>query len=67
MIFTDDGTRCPHNWMPLAVANGIEWASRRKGHNDRWDNLYRSGFLNKALWLLGAASTLIHSPEWATA
>lgn len=66
MTYTDHGTRCPHEWMPLAFANGVEWATLRKGHKDRWDNLYRRGLLQKALWFAGALTTLLHKPRWAT-
>lgn len=64
MTYTDDGTKVPYDWMPQAMANGIEWATLRKSHKDRFDCLYRRGLRSKALWYLGAFSTLFHRPKW---
>ena len=65
MTFTDDGTRVPYDWMPLSMANGVEWACIRQGHKDRFDCLYRTGLANQFFWWLGALSTVLHKPGWA--
>ena len=61
MIFTDHGTMVRHEWMPLAMANGAEWATERAGRRDRFNNLYpiRRAPLSAALWLLGAVCAAV--------
>ena len=54
MTYTDSGKKIKHDWMPLAMANGIEWSRKRKGQKDQFNNLYRHGFINRMLWLIGA-------------
>ena len=55
MTFTENGTKVLHEWMPLAMANGIEWMQQRAKYSDKFDCLYRNRFsLNAALWYLGA-------------
>ncbi len=59
MTYTDHGTQLPYgwDWCPLAVANGMEWASLRGRYKDGWSNLYRlrRAPLSWALWYVGAA------------
>lgn len=64
MLFTDEGTKVPSQVYPLAFANGVEWSSRRRGHTDRFDCLYRKGVVNKTLWYLGAFAALVWRPSW---
>ena len=64
MTYTDDGTKVPHEWMPQAMANGIEWAHDRRYYKDRFDCLYRRGRMNQILWWVGAVSTYFHHPKW---
>jgi len=50
MTWTDCGTRVRWDWMPLAMANGVEWAQREK----RFEALYRRRFsLNAVLYAAG--------------
>jgi len=50
MTFTDCGTKVSWDWMPLAMANGIEWAQR----NRRFEALYRRRLsVNAALYAAG--------------
>lgn len=61
MTHTDQGTKIKHDWMPLAMANGIEWMSQRKNFADRFDCLYRNHrSLNALLWYIGASLELAH-------
>lgn len=53
MTYTDCGTKVRYEWMPLSMANGIEWGQLRKGQKDRFDCLYRKGIKNKIFWYLG--------------
>ena len=55
MTYTDSGTKVKHDWLPLAIANGIEWSQQRKGCTDWFDNLYCNRIsLNALMWYLGA-------------
>jgi len=55
MNYTDMGTKVKREWMPLAMANGVEWMQLRREHRDRFCNLYRNRLsLNAALWYAGA-------------
>ena len=64
MQYTDEGTKIPQEWMPLAMANGIEWGIRRAGFPDRFDCLYRQGFMNRLFWYCGAMLTYLWKPAW---
>lgn len=64
MLFTDEGTRVPFDAYPLAFANGLEWSTRRRGHKDQFNCLYRRGAVNKVLWYLGALSAAVWRPSW---
>ena len=65
MLHTMTGLRVPFEWMPLAMANGIEWADDRRGKRDRFDCLYRRNWsVNGLLWYMGAISTLLYTPRW---
>lgn len=66
MTFTDEGTKVPSDWYPLAFANGLEWSTKRAGFPDRFRCLYRRGLANKALWYCGALTALVHRPAWVT-
>lgn len=68
MIYTDNGTKVQgSDATPLAFANGVEWATDRRGYKDRFDNLYRfrRAPISSILWMLGALSTLLYIPRWA--
>jgi hypothetical protein len=67
MTFTMSGRRVPYEWMPLAMANGIEWSLERRGMPDRFDCLYKSGPANKMLWYVGAFLAIAYRPQWAQA
>ena len=65
MTYTDSGTRVTPDWMPLAMANGIEWSRLRRGRGDRFNNLYRRRLsINAALWYVGAMVAVVHEPAW---
>uniref|UniRef100_A0A6M3LV26 Uncharacterized protein n=1 Tax=viral metagenome TaxID=1070528 RepID=A0A6M3LV26_9ZZZZ len=67
MIYTSLGTQVSQDWMPLALANGIEWSNLRAGKKDRFDNLYRIGDgrrINRSLWFVGAVVGLFYWPPW---
>lgn len=66
MTVTDNGTPVPHDWLPLSMANGMEWACIRRGKKDRFDCLYRTGLANQFFWWVGALSTVLHKPGWIT-
>ncbi|MFA5898022.1 MAG: hypothetical protein WC829_02795 [Hyphomicrobium sp.] len=59
MTFTDCGTFVRPESVPLAMANGMEWAKQRKGQSDRLDCLYNRGLLNKALWYSGVVLAVL--------
>ena len=50
MMNTYRGTRIEKEWMPLALANGLE--DGRDRHAPK-DGLYRVGILNKMLYAVG--------------
>ena len=56
MTFTDSGNKVKKDWIPLAMANGVEWSIERKGFADRFNNLYRFGYtpISWLLWYVGA-------------
>lgn len=61
MTYTNQGTKIKQEWMPLAMANGIEWMSQRKEFADRFDCTYRNRrSLNALLWYVGAILEYIH-------
>ena len=63
MTYTDNGTKIKqgYDWMPLAMANGIEWMSARKPYADRFDNLYRNRVgLSALLWYIGALIQFVY-------
>src|SRR3972149_5821931 len=65
MIYTDQGTRVPWDWCPLAFANGIEWGAQ--GH--RYERLYRPLYSWTApicwlLYLCGFIVGLFWNPTW---
>jgi len=67
MTYTEFGTQVSQEWMPLAVANGIEWSILRARKADRFDNLYRigdRGRINRFLWFIGAIVGLFYCPPW---
>lgn len=68
MTYTDHGTRLGDgdDWLPLAAANGLEWAHRRQGEPDRWQNLYiRRWGVRGLLWYAGAAAAALgYRPRW---
>lgn len=64
MIYTDTGKIVTQDFIPLAMANGIEWSNERKGFKDRFNNLYRHGFLNRVLWFIGAVIGLFYKNNW---
>ncbi len=49
MTHTDEGTKVPFDWMPLAFANGCETAVR----HPQAGQLYRYGIANRILFRLG--------------
>jgi hypothetical protein len=65
MTFTDEGTKIKE-FIPQSFANGLEWGHRRKGFKDRYNCLYRKGFINKVLWYIGAFSSSFLSMEFIT-
>ena len=69
MTHTDCGTRVTSEWMPQALANGMEWSNLRAGHADRFYNLYRPRRrpAEHLLWLLGAWLVLVYRPRWLRA
>ena len=64
MTYTDQGTKITQNWLPLALANGMEWSIQRAGFADRFDCLYRHGVVNKVLWHIGARLACLWRPAW---
>lgn len=66
MMYTMEGTKVRQEWIPLSMANGIEWSHKRAGHKDRFDNLYRFKLspLCYGLWLVGALIAMAWRPEW---
>ena len=48
------------DYCPVAFLNGFEWGIERKGHKDRFDNLYyfKKAKLSWFLWNLGCFLSL---------
>lgn len=67
MTYTDRGTQVHQEWMPQAMANGIEWSADRARNKDRFDNLYRFRLAPVCwlLWMCGAVVALFAHPKWA--
>ena len=55
MNYTDNGTKVKREWMPLAMANGVEWMQLRRDYGDKFSCLYRNrASLNALMWYFGA-------------
>lgn len=64
MTYTDFGTKVNYDWMPLAMANGVEWMQIRRNHLDKFNCLYSKRFsLNGVLWYLGAIIEFVFRPS----
>lgn len=61
MSYTAEGRKINYDWMPAAIANGIEWGNSRAGKPDRWDCLYRRGIANKILWHIGVVVSYFYT------
>jgi hypothetical protein len=66
MTYTDCGTQVKSEWMPQAMANGLEWSAViRDDMPDRFNNLYSRKFTaNWWLWYVGALLALVYRPKW---
>ena len=67
MIYTDQGTRVPWDWCPLAFANGIEWGAQGYRYERLYVPLYRwTAPLCWMMYLTGFIVGLFWSPAWTT-
>ena len=68
MTYTHDGVVVPHEWMPLAVAEGVRWRQLvRITPSIRDRSLYRRGYapLCWGLWWSGWIVGYFYRPRWA--